>query len=506
MGWFDVDHKGLALLLEHRGKAFAIFELVQNCWDTGATVVDVHLSLSGNGRAALTVTDDNPDGFKDLRHAFTLFARSQKGADPTKRGRWNLGEKLVIALCEEASITSTTGTVIFAAGGKRYRSRSRREAGSAFGGTLRLTPTEQNEVARAVKTLLPPDGVVTRYNGFEIPRRAHLRTFVAALPTVVADATGVLRPTTRQTEIRTFAPLPGETPHLYEMGIPVVELNCPWHVDIQQKVPLNLDRDNVTPAYLRAVRTAVLNGMHDQLAAAESWAFEALACDNVTDAAVRSVVTCTFGKRAVIYDPSDLEATHRATAEGYAVVSGGAFSAAQWANIKRAGALRPAGQVLPSARPYTADGEPLHEIPAAEWTPGMRRTVAYARELAAFALGAKLRVTLVNDSQWPYLATYGDAGLVLNLGRLGRKWFAGDLEDIDALLIHELAHEHEHNHLSADYYRALCRVGAKVADLWRTRPEVMARYLDPAAWTDAACEGGESAAFSAPVAAHTADR
>ncbi len=31
--WFNVDKKGLAKLLEQRGKAFAVFELVQNAWD-----------------------------------------------------------------------------------------------------------------------------------------------------------------------------------------------------------------------------------------------------------------------------------------------------------------------------------------------------------------------------------------------------------------------------------------------------------------------------------------
>jgi hypothetical protein len=36
MQWFDVDKQGLAKLLERRGKAFAIMELIQNAWDTNA--------------------------------------------------------------------------------------------------------------------------------------------------------------------------------------------------------------------------------------------------------------------------------------------------------------------------------------------------------------------------------------------------------------------------------------------------------------------------------------
>ncbi len=110
--WFAVDRKGLAQILERRGKAFAVLELLSNAWDQNVTTVDVTLEPTAK-RATyqLVVTDDDPDGFADLTHAFTLFAPSIKKGDAEKRGRFNLGEKLVLALCDEATIASTTGTV-----------------------------------------------------------------------------------------------------------------------------------------------------------------------------------------------------------------------------------------------------------------------------------------------------------------------------------------------------------------------------------------------------------
>ena len=78
-----------------------------------------------------------------------------------------------------------------------------------------------------------------------------MTTFETVLPTVLADDEGVLRKTTRKTLVSVYEPLDSETPTLYEMGIPVVETGDRYHVDIGQKVPLNMDRDNVTPAYLR---------------------------------------------------------------------------------------------------------------------------------------------------------------------------------------------------------------------------------------------------------------
>ena len=94
---FLVDKKGLAKLLERRGKAFILHELLQNAWDENTTRVDVTAEWLGDRTVRVTVVDDKPEGFADLTHAYTLFAESAKKTDPTKRGRFNLGEKLVIA-------------------------------------------------------------------------------------------------------------------------------------------------------------------------------------------------------------------------------------------------------------------------------------------------------------------------------------------------------------------------------------------------------------------------
>ena len=104
--WFDVDRKGLAKLLERRGKEFLVFELIQNAWDQNVEEVTVtlreHDAFPGN--YDLRVEDDDPEGFTDLAHAYTLFAESEKKGDVHKRGRFNVGEKLVLAMCESATI------------------------------------------------------------------------------------------------------------------------------------------------------------------------------------------------------------------------------------------------------------------------------------------------------------------------------------------------------------------------------------------------------------------
>ena len=85
-GWFEVDKAGLALLVRRRGMAFLLNELVQNAWDTEATRVEVKIEAIPHRPAVkLSVFDDDPDGFKDLRHAYTLFAPSEKKGSKAHR-------------------------------------------------------------------------------------------------------------------------------------------------------------------------------------------------------------------------------------------------------------------------------------------------------------------------------------------------------------------------------------------------------------------------------------
>jgi hypothetical protein len=327
LGWFDVDKIGLSKLVQLRAKALLIFELVQNAWDQRVTRVDVEFRRIPNQSAAIiAVTDDDPNGFQDLRHAFTLFAESPKNSDPEKRGRFNIGEKLVLAACNCGRITTTTGSVEFLPDGSRRTLRKARDVGSEFYGELRVTRDEYREAIEGLRMLIPPEGVATYVNGDLLPNRIPVRVFQATLPTVVADADGILKRTRRRTSIRVFDPRPGEPPSVYEIGIPVVETGDRWHVDIGQKVPLNMDRDNVQPSYLRELRTLVLNEMHADLRegdATSSWVHDALGGPDTTDEAVTAVIQARFGAHCVSYDPSDAEANSRAVAAGFTLVHGG---------------------------------------------------------------------------------------------------------------------------------------------------------------------------------------
>lgn len=481
--WFEVDKKGLAKVLERRGLSFVMFELVSNAWDENVTRVDVNLRrIAGSRNAELTVEDDSPEGFSDLSHAWKLFAESAKKSSGAQRGRFNAGEKLVLALCNEASIASTTGTVVFDADGRRV-TRAKRPAGSMFTGVLKMTEKDIHECLESAMTMIPPKGVRTTINGVEVAQRTPLATIEVTLPTELGDEEGVLRRTERKTLVEVYEPLEGETPALYELGIPVVDTSDRWHINIGQKVPLTIDRTNVTPSYLARVRAVVVELMANKLEAQDAnstWVRDAVQRhgDDLPDEAVRQIVALRFGEKAVAFDPSDPEANHRAVAEGYNVVYGGNLSREEWSVAKRAGVLKAAGAVMPTPKPFSPEGNPLKLVRPEDYTPAIAAVVKLARDLAKRVLKHDIAVSITNDFSWQFAGAYGGSSLTLSLTRLGHKWFEGPIAPIVELLVHEFGHERAPNHLSSDYHDALCELAGKVAAVALREPQVFAHWAE----------------------------
>ena len=484
MNWFSVDKAGLGRQAEQHSKGRLIGELVQNALDeVGVTIINVTLTqVPGRPLADLTVEDDSPEGFKNLSHAYTLFADSYKRGNPEQRGQYNFGEKLVLAVCESASITTTKGSVVFdPTEGRIEKPRQKRERGSVFQGRIRLTRDEFAEVADYLRSLLLPGDVAVTFNGDRLLPRTPIRTFEVSLDTLVADDQGVMRPRVRKTTVGLYEPLPGEVPALYELALPVVETGDGWHVNVHQKVPLNRDRDNVKPAYLQAVRVAVLNAAHDLLRtddeATAGWVKLAGADPRCSDDAIKHLIRLRFGEKVAAPDPSDTEAMKRFQSQGGVIVAG--LSKGEWANVKRAGAVLSAGKICPTAKPYSDDPDaPLVDIvPPDQWTEWIRNVAEYARYLGRELMGVEVIVSVVRTTN-NFVACYGRRRLDLNLVRLGHKWFEqGATEAVDRLLIHEFGHQYSGDHLSEEYHDALCRLGAGLKRLALEKPEQLKRFI-----------------------------
>lgn len=470
--WLEVNRKGLEKLVEGRSRAFIITELIQNAWDESPSYVDVTIErISGTRDVILRVSDDSPDGFSDLSHAYQLFAESKKKGNPELRGRFNLGEKLILALCRSASIVSTTGSVYFDDKGRRT-GKERSDTGTVVSMVLPMLKSDYHECLAL--QFEPPAGIDTRICGRLMQARKVLAHDTITLPTVVAGTDGVLRERLRKTRIDVLPASRGSA-MLFEMGIPVMPLRQDYDVNVHQRIPMNWERDNVPDAWLRRLRTAVVNLMAehiDQDNANAPWVRDALSDKSISDEAVGRIIRSRFGEKSVAYDLSDQEANARAVAAGYQVVHGSQLSRAEWEQTRRANVLPAAGRVTPSAKPkFSANGEPQDRLEPAEYTQGMERVVAFVERASQALIGCQARCCVVRSPQ-RFSAWYGGRLLTFNLNRLGWSFFAeGVNEAVMDLVIHELAHEFSGNHLSDDYYRALSKLGARMAGLALKSPE-----------------------------------
>jgi len=475
--WFDVDRKGLRQLMDGKPKSFIIRELVQNAWDEpGVGLCIITIKHAGHGLVQLEVKDDAPEGFANISHAYTLFAETRKRKDPTKRGRFNLGEKQVLSLCKEATIKTTTGTVVFCEDGTRKKTREKTGNGSIFTALIRMNQKDMEECVMSLKAFLPPKDIFTSINGNQVKPREPMKAIEAKLTTEYTKDDGWHR-TKRNTVIEVHQVKFGEKPALYEMGIPVVELQAgdKYHYNVNQRVPLNQDRDNVSPAYLRDLRGEVINVVAPLLTqeeASEGWVSQAIETDRIQKDAFTTVLHKKYGK-AASFSVHDLEANHAAVAAGYTILHGGAMSKASWDNARRFEAIAPAHSVAPTSyAKFSANGEKV-DMPEEKWTPAMHQVVKYVEDLGRELIGGV--VVRVVKSKQGFAACYGEREVTLNYNRLGKSWFESfpeNREDVTALAIHEFAHEYSGNHLDMKYVNAVATLAGKVAELALNSPKL----------------------------------
>lgn len=466
-GWFEVDRKGLADVAKRRGMAFIVTEPVQNAWDEDVKEVSIDMNpVVGKAQVQLTVRDDSPDGFRDLADSYMMFRQSYKLGNPEQRGRFNIGEKLLLAVAVNARVTSTTGSVIFDRGGRRT-GRKRTDTGSVLTATLKMTRLELDEAIMFAHTLIPPPGIRTLVNGVALPEREPLREGSDFLETEIRGEEGGFSYTRRKTLVRVYPVLDGEEAHLYEMGIPVDTLACPWHVEVMQKIPLSIDRSSVRQGFVHDVEQRAAELMADQMdeeQARGGWVSKALEFMH-DDEAVRSIVKTRFGK-AVVYDPSAPESNKLALDAGYKVVHGGELTKWAWQAVKRVGALKPAGQVFDDGRvQLSPDGIP--PVPFDKWSRHMRKVAEYAGAFAQHTLDHGMEVVFYDNGKLDFAAFCGSGCIALNMGRQSvRSAVDGrDQQRIDELLIHECAHDKVSDHLTHAYHHECCRIGARARSL-----------------------------------------
>ncbi len=456
--WFEVSKEGLRELQEGKSKSFVLKELVQNAWDENTKKCVVKADYE-NEVAKISVEDDNPEGFRDLTDSYTLFQHTEKRKNPEKRGRFNIGEKQILSICEEATVETTKGTVVFDVEGRRNE-RKNREKGSKITVKIKMKREEYQEMLDSVKTYLIPKGIYLEVNGEKIKYIQPYKTFEASLLTEIEE-NRIMKRVFRKTNVNVVK---SEAPILYEMGLPIQKIECEFSIDVQQKIPLSIDRDVVLPSFLTELYAEVLNHIGEDITEINSsqvWVREATTSKRIDEEILKEVINKRFGDKVCVADPFDRRSIDEAIASGYRVVRGSEMSKEEWENVKGANLICSSSKLFGAT---FVEGEEVKEL-----SENQMRVRKYAQKIAERLLKFGLKVVFVK-SRGDECASFGNDTLTFNISRLPKNFFNNPISaETTDLILHELGHK-EGWHVEKSYHQAITKMAGELIMLALKEP------------------------------------
>lgn len=452
--WFEVSREGLKELQAGKPKHFIARELIQNAWDEQIKTCLFNANWE-NGLAIIEVEDDNPTGFRDISDAFTLFKTTTKRSDPTKRGRFNIGEKQVLSMCEKAEVATTKGTVIFDKSG-RTMGRSKRDTGSKITVWIKMPKGEFDEIVEIVKRYLVPENINFLVNGEKVEYREPYKVISPTLNTEI-EINNILSKTRRITNVNIHKA--NDKAILYELGLPVTEIDCEFDIDVQQKIPLSIDRDTVPVSYLKALYAEVLNATYQDVQEDDSsnnWVRQAMADERINTEAVKEIVEKRYGEKVVVANPFDPNANDEAIANGYTVIRGAELSAKEWENIRKAGAIQSSSSLF---------GYDFAKAKVITPNESMKRVEVLAKKIAKKLLGISITVKFVESPEASVSAQFGGQTLTFNVSNLNSSFWNPTVNEqsID-LIVHELGH-YAGKHTESGYHELLTKMAGQLVML-----------------------------------------
>jgi hypothetical protein len=434
--WFEVDHKGMRELHSGREAWQLIKELVSNSFDE-VSATECHVTLTPHtDRTAELVVWDNGKGFADIKDAWTLMAHTPKRINPTVRGRFNIGEKELLCTAKEATITTSGHRIVFSDTGRRVYREYEDTHGTTIKAILYLGSRQIENAIIMLKRILPPKIGIYIINGEVVSCKIPDKTIEGTLETVAWED-GVEKHPKRKTDIEFFKVQDGNG-WLYEMGIPVQEIECEYSVNVLQKIPMPPNRDVVKDKYLQDIYTLVLNTFSEEVTTpSASWVHTAMEDKEIAPKAVKDIIVNRYGTDKVVLWSKDPRANDEARLHGYEVIHGRTLSGAEREVIQEYGGVQYSGNAFPSSFKEVAN------IPAGEWTAEMKHTVYYTRFLHRLLLGKDINVNFYSDKQTIETASYGSSIINFNIAHCGEALLDKVSPELTALLLHEFSHNVE---------------------------------------------------------------
>lgn len=304
-GWLSISTDGFAAMNAARPPEHLVKELVQNALDsfTDGQGGRVRLRYGLQGGQFLVECDDNGSGIDNLTDLRVVYL-THKTDSHLKRGRFGRGFKEVLCVAQQARVVSGHEQLEFLRDqGTRVTRRTALDqpaAGTRVSMEMPWPAETAEALDRYFARFLVPDRVELEVNGALIMPRPVVHRLDASLSTEIYDpGSQSWKKPSRRTAIHLVPIAHDETPTIYEMGIPVaaLEWTMPYHCDIQQRVPMNPNRDAVASGYPLKLHVACLPTLlaeMDQATVKDDWVGTAgRRCESAVQ---QRIITQAFGE------------------------------------------------------------------------------------------------------------------------------------------------------------------------------------------------------------------
>lgn len=305
-GWLAISTDGFAAMNAARPPEHLIKELVQNSLDSllpgQAGSIELRYGLL-NGSFQVSCID-NGSGITDLEDLRVVYL-THKTDSHRKRGRFGRGFKEALCIAELARVVSGSRQLEFLRENGRRITRLGESSQPLSGTEVWMCMPWDGEITAQLDAyfarFLVPEAVEFIVNGRRIAPRVIEYQLEASLNTEIYDAVSQSwKKPIRRTSLALVRALPEETPTIYEMGIPVaaVDWDVPFHCDVQQRVPMNPNRDAVSSGYPLKLHVACLPVLLEQMNTEmlkQDWVGTAgRRCD---EAVQRQIIERAFGEK-----------------------------------------------------------------------------------------------------------------------------------------------------------------------------------------------------------------
>lgn len=319
--WFEISNQGWKRMNAGRSLGHLVREAISNVFDAeGATKCNVTIN-----EGSVIVEDDAPGGIRDTSLITTVFMTDKEDSF-IKRGRKGRGLKELISAGQKATVDTAGSRVIFNEDGTRTTVATNRESGTQVTViNYEWTGHMVEEAIEYISRFFPPLNVKLIVNGHVATQTKIRETIQARLETTTVDG-GKQVDRYRDTTIVIRNLRKGEVEGwVYEMGIPVQAVKTKFHIDVQQRIPMNDNRDVVNSNYLPYLYGAILDGMRlgddkpgiSKAALKDRWVIDGI---NYASSATKRAYANIFVPKGSVIKSDDKNANDRCKQQGMDLV------------------------------------------------------------------------------------------------------------------------------------------------------------------------------------------